>query len=130
MLDYATGTSHCRREQLLGFLGQEPVSCSGCDVCDGRVLARAEGEAQILEVVAKHRRRFTLRQIVQLLRGAKSYEVVRRNLASYQGFGLLRDWEGEEIEEVLETLIRSGEIKVLKRGFWRDRITLLKKTRR
>jgi superfamily II DNA helicase RecQ len=40
MLDYALDTSRCRREQLLGFLGQEPGSCGGCDVCDGRVLKR------------------------------------------------------------------------------------------
>jgi uncharacterized protein YpbB len=60
---------------------------------------------------------------VQLLRGAKSYEVVRRGLASYPGFGLLAGWQEEEIEEALEMLRRSGAIKVLKRGFWRDRVT-------
>ncbi|UCF95817.1 MAG: ATP-dependent DNA helicase RecQ [Spirochaetaceae bacterium] len=123
MLGYALDTEHCRREQLLRFLGREAESCSGCDVCDGRVLTRAEGEAQILEVVSRHRRRFTLLQIVQLLRGAKSYEVVRSGLASYQGFGSLTGWQEEEIEEALESLRRSGAIKVLKRGYWKDRIT-------
>jgi superfamily II DNA helicase RecQ len=98
MLDYALDTSRCRREQLLGFLGQEPGSCGGCDVCDGRVLNRAEGEAQILEVV-------------------------RRGLASYHGFGALAGWKEEEIEEALETLRRRGAIEVLKRGFWKNRIT-------
>jgi len=113
MLCYARDVSRCRREQLLGFLGQELASCSGCDVCDGRVLAYAEGEAQILEFVLRNRQRFTLRQIGQLLRGAKSYEVVRGGLAAYQE---------EEIEEALETLRRAGNIKVMKRGFWRERI--------
>jgi hypothetical protein len=60
---------------------------------------------------------------VHLLRGAKSYEVVRRGLASYYGFGLLSDWEAEEIEEALGALCQSGKIKVAKRGFWKDRIT-------
>jgi ATP-dependent DNA helicase RecQ len=122
MLDYALDASRCRREQLLGFLGQEPGSCGGCDVCDGRVLNRAEGEAQILDFVARNRRRFTLLQAVQLLRGAKSYEVVRRGLASYYGFGRLAGWQEEEIEEALEALRRSGQIRVLKRGFWKERI--------
>ena len=123
MLSYALDTSRCRREQLLGFLGQEPASCSGCDVCDGRVLLQAEGEAQIVEFLSRSRRRFTLLQTVQLLRGAKSYEVARRGLAACQGFGLLAEWQVEEIEEALESLRRSGRIKVLKRGFWKDRIT-------
>jgi len=123
ILGYALDSSRCRREQLLGFLDQEPVSCSGCDVCDGRVRHRAEGEEQILEAVARNHRRFTLREAAQLMRGAKSYEVVRRGPASYHGFGVLAGWQEEEIEEALETLRRSGAIKVLKRGFWRDRIT-------
>jgi superfamily II DNA helicase RecQ len=123
MLDYTLDTTRCRREQLLGFLGQEPGSCGGCDVCDGRVLRRAEGEVQILELVSKSRRRFTLLQAVQLLLGTKSYEVVRSGLASYYGFGVLAAWQEEEIEEALEALRRSGAIKVLKRGFWKNRIT-------
>ena len=123
MLGYALDADHCRREQLLGFLGQEAMSCAGCDVCDGRAVKQAEGQQQILEVISRNRRRFTLRQAVQVLRGAKSYEVVRRGLVAYKGFGLLADWQEEEIEEALEGLHRSGAIKVLKRGPWKDRLT-------
>ena len=129
MLGYALDTVHCRREQLLGFLEQELASCSGCDVCDGRVLRKADGEAQILDFVVRNPRRFTILQTVQVLRGRQSYEVVRGRLASYYGFGLLSDWQGEEIEEALEALCRSGEIKVLKRGFWRGRIALTRVSR-
>jgi ATP-dependent DNA helicase RecQ len=123
MLGYALDTSRCRREQLLGFLGQTLASCAGCDVCEGRALKRADEESQILNFISRNRRRFTLRQTVQLLRGANSYEVARRGLASYPGFGLLAGWQEEEVEEALETLSRRGAIKVLKRGFWRDRVT-------
>jgi ATP-dependent DNA helicase RecQ len=70
MLVYATDAGCCRRKQLLGFLGSEPASCSGCDVCDGRVVDIPEGQRSILEVVSRLRRRFTLHQTVQLLRGA------------------------------------------------------------
>ena len=98
------------------------ASCGGCDVCDGRVLRQADGEAQILEFVSRNRRRFTPLQAVLVLRGAKSYEVVRRGLASYYGFGRLAGWQEEEIEEALQALRRSGQIRVLKRGFWKQRI--------
>lgn len=123
MLGYALDGSRCRREQLLGFLGREPASCTGCDVCDGQVVKQAEGQEQILDFLSRNRRRFTLRQTVELLQGAGSYEVVRSGLASYPAFGLLAVWQEEEIEEALESLQRSGTISVLKRGFWRDRIT-------
>jgi ATP-dependent DNA helicase RecQ len=124
MLGYALDAGRCRREQLLGFLGREPASCGGCDVCDGRVLNRPEGEAQILGFVSRNRRRFTFRQAVQLLQGAKSYEVQRGGLASYPAFGLLAGWQEEEIKEALESLRRRGAIRVLKRGPWKERITV------
>jgi ATP-dependent DNA helicase RecQ len=123
MVGYALNTNRCRRELLLGFLGHEPESCGGCDVCNGRVLERPEGEEQLLRVFNRHRRRFTVRQAVQLLRGARSYEVVRGSLTSYRDFGLLSAWQEEEIEEALETLRCRGAIRVLTRGPWKDRIT-------
>ena len=124
ILGYALNTERCRREQLLGFLGHELARCSGCDVCRGGTLQRPEGEPQILDFLSKNRKRFTLHQTVHLLRGARSYSVVRASLASYRGFGLLAGWQEEEIEEALESLRRSREIKVLKRGFWKDRVTM------
>jgi len=125
MLGYALDTTRCRRERLLGFLGQEPGSCSGCDVCAGRQLEQAEGEAEILGFVSGNRRRFTLRQALKLLRGGKSYEAVTGGLAACPDFGSLAGWQEEEIEEALEALRRSAKIKVLKRGFWKERITLV-----
>ena len=99
------------------------TACAGCDVCEGRVLNRAEGESKILDFVSRNRRRFTLRQAVQVLGGAKSYDVLRGGMASYPGFGLLAGWQEEEIEEALETLRRSGAIRALKHGPWKQRIT-------
>jgi len=125
ILGYTLNKSRCRREQLLEHLGLDEVACAGCDVCDGRVVHQPEGAEQILGFVSRNRRRFTLRQIVHALRGEKSYEVVRRHLASYRGFGLLAGWEAEDIESALESLCRAGKIKVLKRGFWRQRITAI-----
>jgi superfamily II DNA helicase RecQ len=124
MLCYSLNTGRCRREQLLGFLEQVPASCGGCDVCDHRTLHRPEGEEQLVRVLFRNRRRFTLRQTVHLLLGARSYEVVQRGLASFPGFGTLAGWREEEIEEALESLRRRGAIKVLKRGPWKDRVTV------
>jgi ATP-dependent DNA helicase RecQ len=123
MLGYALETARCRREQLLSFLGQEPGSCSGCDVCGGRASHCAEGEREILDFFFRNPRRFTRLQAVKVLRGVRSYEVSRRDLGSYYGYGLLSGWqEEEEIEEALEALIRWAKVRVLKRGPWKERI--------
>jgi ATP-dependent DNA helicase RecQ len=124
MLGYALDTEHCRREQLLRFLGREAESCSGCDVCDGRVLVQAEEESQILDFVSRNRRRFTLLRAVQILQGTKSYEVVCKDPNSFYGFGLLFPWREEAIEDALSALRCTQKLRVLKRGFWKDRITV------
>jgi ATP-dependent DNA helicase RecQ len=123
MLGYALDKERCCRKQLLGFLGQELASWRGCDVCDGKVVDIPEGQRSILEVVSRLRRRFTLHQTVQLLRGAKSYEEMRAGLASYPVFGSLNGWQEEEIEEALDSLVKAGKMKVLTRGFWKHRVT-------
>jgi hypothetical protein len=88
------------------------------------VVQQPEGEEEVLVIVSRHRRRFTVCQLVQLLRGAKSYSALRAHLPAFGEFGRLADWQEEEIEEALETLRRAGKIRVLKRGFWKDRITM------
>ena len=123
MLGYALNTRRCRREQLLAFQGRRMHSCSGCDICAGTARERAEGETRILDFASRNRRRFTMLQAVQLLKGAKSHEVVRAALDSYDGFGMLADWQEEEIREALESLLRAGKISVSQRGFWKDRLT-------
>ena len=102
MLGYALDSTRCRREQLLGFLGQEPASCSGCDVCTGGLLEGAEGEAEIMGFISRNHRRFTRLQAVKLLRGGRSYEAVTGGLAACPDFGALSDWQEEEIEEVIK----------------------------
>ncbi len=132
ILLYARGAdragSRCRRRFLLAALGaEEPggdgTACAGCDVCDGTAVERPEGEAEVLRFVRRHRRLYNLRELGQILAGRPCYEGVRKGLDRSPGFGLLVDWDPEDIAEGLRTMLESGRLTVLPRGFWKDRVT-------
>ena len=135
----------CRRRFLLAALGvgqEEPpaagggplaapgdgppaagAACSGCDVCDGTAAGRPEGEAEMLRLVRRRRRQYTRREVEQILAGRPCYEGVRKGLDRLPEFGLLAGWEPEDIAEGLDSMVESGRLTVLARGFWKDRVT-------
>jgi ATP-dependent DNA helicase RecQ len=123
VLDYALGPPGCRRRFLLGYLGLEEAHCAGCDACDGTAARRPEGEEQVLRFVRRHRRRYSLRELGQVLAGRPCYEGARKGLDRVAGFGLLGDWEPEDIDEALTTMVESGRLAVPARGFWKNRVT-------
>jgi ATP-dependent DNA helicase RecQ len=119
MLSYATEAGRCRRRTLLSFLGPVHSVCSGCDVCDGKVRAEAEGEGEIMAFVRRHRRRFTAYQTARILAARKSHEAALQGFASVRGHGALASWELEDIEEALEALLRSRALRAARRGPWK-----------
>ena len=140
MLRYSGESLDCRRRTLLGFLGQAAGPCAGCDVCDagtavdpaaaprapgsppeGRVEIPPEGQAEILAAARRHSRRLTLRELTLLLLGASRHDTALRGLERLAGFGVLSEWEAEDVDTALETLRRAGRLR-LGRGPWRDRV--------
>jgi ATP-dependent DNA helicase RecQ len=115
----------CRRESLLEGLGlpRGREACSGCDVCDGTARAEAEGLSDLAGFFRLHPRRFGLRQSALILHGHPTHEVVVRDLDCVRGFGLLAGWEREEVEEALEALLASGELRLARRGLWKGRLS-------
>jgi ATP-dependent DNA helicase RecQ len=123
MLDYARGPAVCRRTALLSLIGQEPVACSGCDVCDGAPSARAPGEREILDLVAAHRRRFTIPEAASILAAARSPRAARGFHDCVRGWGALPDWEREDVEAAIHALVADGRLRVHTRGPWKERLT-------
>jgi ATP-dependent DNA helicase RecQ len=122
LLDCVTRGDRCRRESLLGALGLPPPACAGCDVCAGAVRDTPEGLPELRAFFRRHRRRFNPRQAVQILAGRQCFEVVRDELDSWRGFGLLAGWEPEDIEQALEVMLHSGELRLPRRGLWQGRL--------
>ncbi len=124
MVQYATNRERCRRETLLAMLKAEPEACFGCDVCRGTVQEQPVGERTIIGFVGKQKRRFTLRQTVQILSGRKTYDVVTEKLQTVRGFGALAAWHPENIRSAVKTLQVEGKIVIPDRGFWKHRLTI------
>lgn len=111
--------SRCLRENLLALMGSGCEMCWGCDVCHRSRPNRPYGMPELLAFFRAHTYRYSIPQAVGLLQGA---ETVRLNLIPRNycaGYSLLKDWQIEEIEEAIATLITAGYLKKPRRGFRR-----------
>ncbi len=122
LLERVCDAGTCRRRALLEALGLPAPPCAGCDVCAGEAGRPAEGRRELQAFFRRHRRRFSEREAVQVLCGRTGYEVVHRELDCYRGFGTLSGWEPEDVEEALAALQAAGELRLLKRGWWKGRL--------
>ena len=121
MLDFAGGKG-CRREALLALLGFNDIYCSGCDVCEGSAVFSPEAKEEIFKFVSNHKRAYTLRELQQILAGRITYDVRRQNLDRIPGFGLLKDWNEEDVAEALSNMIESSILKIQNKGFWKHSV--------
>lgn len=123
MIGYAMQTESCRRTALLSLIGQEPVACSGCDVCEGRATTAAEGETAITRFAFRYRRRFTVTEAAEILSGSAGPRAVRELFDCLPGAGTLRGWSAEEVEAAIRTMIALRRLRTAPRGPWKDRLT-------
>ena len=123
LLRFAADTNRCRRESLLALLDAEPEFCFGCDVCNGTALLEPAAAGTIIDLVSRHPRRYTRRDLVLLLTGKRTLDARLRGLDSEPAFGRLAGWEPSDLETAIETLERSRRIRTLRRGPWKRRLT-------
>ena len=123
MLAYARGDGLCRRNMLLGFIGQDPVECAGCDVCEGSAVREPAGKREIDCFVRSHRRRFTIGQAAEILSGTPGPRAQREFHDCVSGFGALDGWNDEEVKTAIRGLQASGRLLVPSRGPWAGRLT-------
>jgi ATP-dependent DNA helicase RecQ len=105
----------CRREYLLGYLGKQVESCSGCDVCDG---ADREGlfEATAVEAFLKRNSgRLGRAQAVRALMDSPNPS--------------RPEWKTEDAGEAVAALLRSRRFKLAKSGPWKGKILSLSPSR-
>jgi ATP-dependent DNA helicase RecQ len=114
----------CRRKTLLSLIGQDPVPCSGCDLCEGTAANRPAGEREILSFTAIHRRRFIAEETAEILAGARTPRAMRDFDECRDGWASLSGWEQDDVEEAIRGLIVRGSIGVPSRGPWAGKLTL------
>ncbi len=124
ILSYAQKHQECRRNSLLSLIGQGPVACSGCDVCDGAAGSSAEGELQIMSFAARHRRRFYPSEAAEILSAAAGPRSVRALHDCVPGGGVLAGWKAQEVEAAIRVLVAEGRLRLHVRGPWKGRLTV------
>jgi ATP-dependent DNA helicase RecQ len=124
ILSYAQQENECRRNSLLSLIGQGPVACSGCDVCDGGAGSPAEGELQIVSFAARHRRRFSPSESAEILSATAGPRSVRAFHDCIPGWGTLAGWNAQEAELAIRTLLSEGKLRMHARGPWKGRLTV------
>ena len=105
LLNFAEDGSTCRRENLLRLLGAEPEACFGCDVCRKAVVGVPEYKTELISLIRRNRRRFPLPEAAAA--------------GSLRFSGLSR----EDAAEALSQLIRSGDLRKIRRGPWKGKLT-------
>lgn len=113
----------CRRTKLLSILGKEEVACSGCDVCSGEAVTVPEGFKEILSLVKRYKRLFTLRELAMILAGRRRSDLLRRGFDRLDCFGILKEWDDIAIEMAISAMVKSGSLTVVEKGFRRYRVT-------
>jgi ATP-dependent DNA helicase RecQ len=123
MLGYATAADGCRRAALLSLIGQDPVACSGCDVCAGTRALKPPGERQILDFAAAHPRRFTAAEAAGILSGSMDPRAWRGFHDCLRCWAACAGWERDDVEAAIYALAADGRLRVPSRGPWKGRIT-------
>jgi ATP-dependent DNA helicase RecQ len=124
MLRYARDGSACRRNGLLALIGQEPVACSGCDVCAGTAAAEPAGAGEILRFAGRHRRRFLPAQAASILSAEPGPRARRGFHDCVDGWADLSGWTREDVEEGIHALVSSGRLRLRARGPWKGKLTV------
>jgi len=128
IMEYALTDDICRREQLLRYVGwKDRFSCSGCDVCSGEAARSPDGFYEIERFIKRHKKLFSVRGAVQVLKGKSSYDTVRGYLDRFRDFGLFKEWSENNLEEALNSMLQSRCLRVVDRGMFKHKLTSEKK---
>jgi len=116
-------TVGCRRQQLLGYFGQESEPCGNCDTClappetwDGTVAAQ-----KLLSTVVRLERErgqhYGAGHLIDILRGKPTPRMEQLGHAGLSTFGIGEDLSDAEWRGVVRQLLAQGLLAVDQRGY-------------
>jgi ATP-dependent DNA helicase RecQ len=115
-------SGRCRREVLLAALGdprtekgaEEGIACSLCDICDRTAVPFEKDAALVAECVRKNKNAFSREGLSEYL-----YQAATR--CAQNGTGV-REWRLSDFSMMIESMLKSGQLKKTDRWPWRGRI--------
>jgi ATP-dependent DNA helicase RecQ len=114
MLNYAESQT-CRRKTLLSYFSEQlQEDCGNCDVCnhppdfiDGTVMAQ-----MALSGVVRTAEKIGANMLVQLLRGAKTSELMAKGYHTLKTYGVGINYSVEEWQHFINQLINLGVLEI------------------
>jgi len=122
MVQYGKNREVCRREFLLQELDSIPEICNGCDICGNRI-EEEDYPGLVLKIIKSNRRRFTKKELLFFLKGYRTPQIRERLLHEIKGFGTFSSWETDMLDELIDSLIKSGTLRLPLKGPGKYRIT-------
>ena len=102
----------CLRHYILTYFGEQPAwqHCENCGNCDQEVVEedRTPAVRNICQCVDELKGRFGLTMICDILKGSQNAKVKRYGFQRNTSFGLLGDFSGSEIRDMLRQAIDDG----------------------
>ncbi len=119
-------TIHCRRQELLGYFGDElPQPCGNCDTClepvetwDGSVAAQ-----QALSCIYRTGQRFGASYLIDVLLGKATDRVVQFGHDKQSTFGIGKDLDEQRWRSVFRQLVAKGLVEIDFEGYGAFKLT-------
>lgn len=104
-------TAGCRRQMLLQYFGEESGPCGNCDNClnPPQVVDRTEAAQKLISCIYRMQKKngfsFGMTQVIDVLRGKKTEQVLRYGHDQLSTFGIGQDLSEDEWKRLLRQLI-------------------------
>jgi ATP-dependent DNA helicase RecQ len=120
MVDYCH-TPRCLRQYILEYFGEDdvPGQCGGCgNCCDESDLTDITLDAQkILSCVVRVRERYGAGLVAEILKGAKNKKVLQLHFDKLSTYGLMQEYNLQEIKDLINLLAAEGYLSLTEGGF-------------
>ncbi|MCF2532024.1 DNA helicase RecQ [Yinghuangia soli] len=111
-------TVECRRVQLLAYFGEKGAPCGNCDTClappaswDGTIAAQ-KLLSTVFRLAKERRQKFGAGQVIDILRGKKTANVIKFDHDTLSVFGVGADLDDNAWRGVVRQLLAQGLLAV------------------
>ena len=119
MARFAESRDHCRRELLMEALGWASGYCGGCDVCTpvNPIPRIRKKEDALKKLMGRYCPGMTKKEWIYFLKGYG-----RGFCRCLPGWGLLKNFDKDQIGEIIDRYEEAKYLRIPSRGFWKNRV--------
>lgn len=114
-MDRLCHSTSCRRQQILNYFGEHSLSqpCGSCDNCiaDAEVINGTVIAQKILSCVFRLEQRFGSCYVIEVLRGAKTKQLLARGHDALSTYGLMAEYSDQELRFYINQLLAMGYLQ-------------------